>query len=114
MDQQRLLELEERFWKGKTDFYRANVLDDALMVFPEPTGVLDKDEAVDATERSERWSAVEFQDVKAIGLGGGVSLLVYKAHAARGKGSTYSTLASSVYVERDGSVLLAFHQQTPS
>ena len=39
-----LFALEERFWLGGADYYRGNLADAALMVFPDPAGVQIKDE----------------------------------------------------------------------
>jgi hypothetical protein len=41
-----LIALEEQFWKGDADFYRRRLNRAALMVFPDPVGVLGKEKTV--------------------------------------------------------------------
>jgi hypothetical protein len=114
MNTERLLKLEEQFWKGDADFYRRCVTDDGLMVFPEPVGVLTKGQTVRAIEESPRWTTVHFEAPRVVELESKSVLLVYKAVAKRTGGAPYATLASSAYVEVDGEWLLTFHQQTPA
>ena len=115
MDLERqLLNIEEQFWQGGADFYRNNLTDDSLMVFPEPVGVLTKDSTVDAIAASPRWAEVRFEGARLVQLADDVALVVYRATAHReGDASSYSALVSSVYVRSDGSWKLAFHQQSP-
>jgi hypothetical protein len=113
MEIERLLEIEEQFWKGDADFYRAHVADNALMVFPEPAGVMNKEECVVATEQSPRWVTVRFENQRIVEAGT-ANLLIYKAFAEKANGDTYSCLASSAYFQSDGAWLLALHQQTPA
>lgn len=114
-DEKELLGLEEEFWRGGADFYRTNVTDEALMVFAEPVGVLDKAQAVESIASAPRWSDVRFEGAKVVRLSNDAALLTYKATARRdGDAAPYVTLASSVYVVRAGGRKLAFHQQTPT
>ena len=113
MNRESLLDLEEQFWKGDADFYRTNVADDALFVFSQPVGVLNKDQSVDAIANSERWAEVRFDDVRVLEVSADVAMIVYSANAKTESGNSYSALATSVYVERNGSTVLLFHQQSP-
>ena len=113
MNVERLLELERHFWKADADFYRQNVAAEALFVFTEPVGVLDKQRSIAAIEEGERWADVELKDVQAVEISSGVTMLVYKAASRTESGISYSPLATSVYVERNGSPLLILHQQIP-
>ncbi len=112
MDGKALVELEEQFWKGDADFYQANVAEDALFVFSQPVGVLNKQQSVEAIANSERWAEVTFDDVHVVQISSDVAMIVYEATAESESGSRYSALASSVYVERNGSTLLVLHQQS--
>ena len=113
--EQQLLDMEQRFWKGDAAFYREHLIEGALMVFAEPVGVLTKEETVDAIAAGPRWAEVAFDAVHTVRLGDDAVLLTYRATARRsGDGSDYTALTSSVYVRRDSSWRLAFHQQTPS
>ena len=108
-----LIALEEQFWKGDADFYRQRLTAEALMVFPDPVGVLGKEETVASISQAPRWRDVEFTEVRAVMLATDAALLVYRATARRPEHATYVTRASSVYVRENGAWKLAFHQQTP-
>lgn len=110
-----LFELEERFWTGGADFYRHHLAPAALMVFPDPTGVLLKDEALDALAQAPRWSSVALEEHRVLELTEAAALVTYKAVATRpGEAEPYVARASSAYVrDRGGRWRLAFHQQTP-
>jgi hypothetical protein len=112
--EKQLLNIEEKFWKGDSEFYRQNLTDDCLMVLPEPAGILTKEEVVDAIAASRRWAGVAFKESQILQLAVDAAVLIYNATARReGDKSTYSALVSSGYVIRDGVWKLAFHQQTP-
>jgi hypothetical protein len=84
------------------------------MVFPDPEGVLGKEETVASISQTLRWRDVEFTEVKAVTLAMDAALIVYRATARRAEHATYVTRASSVYVRQKGAWKLAFHQQTPA
>ncbi len=109
-----LIALEEQFWKGDADFYRRGLTAEALMVFPDPAGVLGKEETVASISQAPRWRDVEFTEVRAVTLAADAALLVYRATARRAEEAPYVTRASSVYVRHEGAWALAFHQQTPA
>ena len=108
-----LLTLEREFWKGDADFYRRHLSDHAVMVFPEPVGVLTRDQVLAALGSAPRWADVRIDDPRVVGLTGETAILTYKATARReGDAAPYVALVSSVYVNGDGRWLLAFHQHT--
>jgi hypothetical protein len=115
MDVERhLLETEQQFWEGDAAFYRDNLADESLMVFPLPVGAMGRDETIRSIGTSQRWVDVVLEDHRVVWLCDDVALLTYSATATRqGEGSSHTTLASSIYVRRDGAWKLAFHQQTP-
>jgi hypothetical protein len=84
------------------------------MVFPEPTGVLDRAEVLASLgDGDDRWRTVEISDERLVDLGDGVVQLVYRAAAERSDdGSEYNALVSTTYVRENESWLLASHQQT--
>jgi len=110
----RLVDLERGFWTGDGDFYRGNLTDDAVMVFPDPVGVLDRRSIVESISAASRWNNVEIGAPACVRVADGAALLTYRATAGREGQPPYEALASSLYVERGGAWRLAFHQQTPS
>jgi hypothetical protein len=112
-DEARWLEIEEGFWKGDAGFYRRHLTDDAIMVFPEPVGVLSRERTIEAIASAPRWASVRFEEPRIVRLRDDVAVVSYRATAAReGQDSPHTAFASSVYVRDDGAWKLAFHQQT--
>lgn len=109
-----LLNLEEHFWKGEHSFYRANVAEEGLMVFPPPAGILSKAEVMESVEKGQRWIDVAFDQVHFQPMTDDAILLVYQAAAYRsGQEGPYRAFISSLYVRDGENWFLAFHQQTP-
>jgi hypothetical protein len=109
-----LFNLEEKFWTEGADYYQRNLASAAIMVFPDPAGVMVKDALASSLARGQRWSQVALEEHRLLELNDAVALVTYKATAKRPDGGgAYVARASSAYV-RDGSGWkLAFHQQTP-
>jgi hypothetical protein len=108
-----LFALEERFWTDGAGYFRRNLADSAVMVFPDPAGVLVKDEIASSLEAA-RWTRVELEEHRLLELGEDAALVTYKATARRaGAGEPYVARASSAYVRDGAAWKLAFHQQTP-
>ncbi len=108
-----LLRLERKFWTQGPQFFERNLAYAAIMVFPEPVGVLTRDQAVASLGRQERWSKVLLQEHRLLELSDRAAILTYKATAERPNGEPYVVLASTAYLRDGGSWKLAFHQQTP-
>ena len=109
-----LFALEERFWLGSSDYYRRNLADAALMVFPDPAGVQIKDEILSSVSGQSRWTDVALEEHRLMELANGAALVTYKATAHRpGEQKPYRARASSAYVHDGRAWKLAFHQQTP-
>jgi hypothetical protein len=112
-----LLEIEKQLWKNDAELYEHHLIEEALLVFPE-TGVITRSTAVKAikTENAEgrRWAEVQFASVQSVQVAADVAVLTYRVTARwEHEGFKNTALASSVYVRREGSWKLAFHQQTP-
>lgn len=109
-----LISLEEQFWKGDSIFYKQNLAENCLMVFPEPVGLLDKEHTIRAISGGQRWAAVDLLEPQVVRLGESAAILTYKAVAEReGESTTYSARTTSSYARENGAWKLAFHQQTP-
>lgn len=105
-----LWQREHGFWMGDAEYYRRNLSEDALMVFPGM--VLDRAASIEAIGAAPRWTTVTFEDQRSVVLSGEVVVLHYRATARREE-FPYQALATSVYVKRDDVWRLAVHQQTP-
>ena len=108
-----LIEIERKLWANDAVFYKNNLTEDCLLVFPE-TGVLTREVAVDAirkeNEEGRRWAEVDFVEIGSLMLADNYRVTARWAHEER----AITSLASSVYVKRDDDTWrLTFHQQTP-
>lgn len=109
-----LFGLEEQFWLKGAEHYAGNLSPAAVMVFPDPAGVLVKDEIQRSVVGISRWSHVALEEHRLMELNDGAALVTYKATARRdGEGKPYTARASSAYVHDGRRWKLAFHQQTP-
>jgi hypothetical protein len=109
-----LFSMEEKFWTQPAEYYRENLAYNAVMVFPEPAGVLVKDEIASAVEKKPRWSHVTLEEHRLLELDERAAVVTYKATAKReGANPPYVARASSAYVSDGRAWKLAFHQQTP-
>lgn len=112
---QSLLELERQLWNADREFYRETLSEDAMMVFPEPTGILERSDILDSLGGGGRWQSIEFGDVRLVESGDDIAQLVYRAVAERTEdGSEYSALVTTTYVRENGTWNLLSHQQTPA
>ncbi len=114
-----LWRLEERLWEasgaGDGEVYRKHLAEDALLVFPDPTGVLDRENCI-AGVSGNRTPLVRYslEDRREVGLTDGTVLLTYRGVALwKGRESEDRDLRGSVFVRRGGSWKMAFHQVTP-
>jgi hypothetical protein len=111
--QDHLFSLEEKFWTEGADYYERNLSNAAIMVFPDPAGVLVKDEIASSLKAQPRWSQVALEEHRLLELSESAALVTYKATAKRANGDEpYVARASSAYVRDGASWKLAFHQQT--
>lgn len=109
-----LLELERQLWNADEEFYEKMLSEDAVMVFPGPTGILDRSAVLDSLGGADRWRHLEFDEERLVDVGDEVVQLIYRATAERSDdGSEYTALVTTTYVEADGSYRVISHQQTP-
>lgn len=108
-----LLDFEKQFWMGDSGFYEENLAENAVMIFPEPTGFLNRKDVIQSLGEESRWTDVDFSEVQINHISEDVAQLTYRAEANRSDGSEYRTLANSVFVQEGKSWKLISHQQTP-
>jgi hypothetical protein len=106
-----LLEIERALASGGGDEYREHLADDAVVIVPAQT--LDKQETVDAMDRSPGWDEVEISEPEIREVGEGGAVLTYRFLGRRSGDHAYGALMSSAYSKDDGSWKLVLHQQTP-
>ena len=110
-----LWRLEEQFWLGDADFYERALAAEALMVLPQPAGVLGRQATIEAIRSAPRWQHVTFSRRFEALPGAGTALLAYMAEADRGDAAaSYVAQCSSTYVRDGERWLLALHQQAPA
>ena len=107
-----LFGLEEKFWTEGAGYYADHLAPAAMMVFPDPAGVLVKDEIASSLQ-GPRWDEVSLEEHRLLELGEDSALVTYKATAIRDGGEPYVARASSAYVRDGDAWKLVFHQQTP-
>ena len=110
-----LLDFERQLWARANDagFYRERLTADAVLVFPAPAGLLERDQTIEAVSSSRGWREFELDDFRVVTLTERSAMAAYRANAVRADGSSYSAYCSSVYVQADVGWQLALHQQTP-
>ena len=91
-----LFAIEEGFWTGGEDYFRAHLDDDCLLAFPQMAGK--------CLETQGRGFIHPIEDL---------AMLDYEARAVRGNGELYHALVSTGYVRRGDGWKMAFHSQTP-
>jgi len=107
-----LWKLEEQFWLGAVDFYDATLALDALMVLPQPIGVLERDATIESVRSGARWRNVTFLQQR-VAVVGETAVLVYTAHADRGTSDmAYVAQCSSTYAHAQEQWQLVAHHQS--
>lgn len=114
MEEETLWQLERAFWLEGDAFYRRTLDPEALMIFPEPAGMMCGEAAIAALAGKPRWQRVEMNERRALALARNAVALAYRASASRGDGHSYQALCSSTYRRKGDKWLLCIHQQTPS
>lgn len=105
-------ELELGFWLNGPEHYRRHVAENAMMVFPYPTGLLVGQDIVSALEEAPRWNSVDFV-WKEQALREELITLAYEAVGRRDGAAPYHALCSTAYMQGDKQWKLLLHQQTP-
>ncbi|MEO8531309.1 MAG: nuclear transport factor 2 family protein [Deltaproteobacteria bacterium] len=113
MDTSTFIDLERAFWLQGEAFFKDNLDPEAIMVFPDPVGVMHGDAIARSLKDAPRWDDVEI-DLIQNRIGENVAVLAYRASALRGNEPPYAALCGSVYERRDDQWVLCFHQQTPA
>lgn len=108
-----LFTIEEGFWTGGEEYFRANLDDDCLIAFPQMAGSYSRDEVAATAKDPSRWQGIETEGKGFLHPVEDLAMLAYEARAVRGNGEPYHALVSTGYVRRGDSWKMAFHSQTP-
>jgi hypothetical protein len=109
-----LIEREKRFWTAAVDYYEQWLAADALMVFPAPVGILDREKALAGLRSGSRWTSIKMEDHSISRVGSSTAVLAYRAIARKSETDPeYRALIGSVYIQDSTGWKLAFHQHTP-
>lgn len=107
--------MERQFWERGARFYHANLTDNAVMIFPEPVGMLDREKTIQSVSDAPRWVDVELSDSHLIQLHPEMAVLTYQVAARRQDDQdAYAARVVSIYRKTPKSWKLAYHQQIPS
>jgi len=106
-------EMERGFWLRDRGYYDQELAQRSLMIFPQPVGILDRDETLTAIEGAPRWEEVKMSEKHYLHPSDDCRVLVYRVHAQRHGEPPYEALCSSVYARVKFEFVLVSHQQTP-
>jgi hypothetical protein len=108
-----LWQLEERFWLAGAEFYQRRLAPDALMVFPQSAGILDRVATIESVGAATRWQSVTFDEVWCAHPNPDTAALVYAARARRADADCdYLAQCSSIYARGSDGWQLVLHHQT--
>jgi hypothetical protein len=108
-----LLDLERALWLDGAERFRVLMAEGAIMVFPEPVGILRGDAILAGLEGVPRWSGLVLTGLARVGHGA-TTILAYRAEARRGAAPPYLALCSSTWVRSGRDWRILCHQQTPA
>lgn len=115
MGMDELWELERGFWLGGADVYEQHLGPEALMVFPSPVGMLERNGVIESIRNAPRWTSVRFPRQRCIVPSVDVVVLAYSVQADRGSAdSRYEAQCTSTYVRLRDTWRLVMHQQCPA
>jgi hypothetical protein len=112
-DHTEIIDREKEFWSGSVEYYDRWLARGALMVFPEPAGILRREEILAGIRSSHRWAWIEMSDIS-VARDNAAVVVAYRARARKPEAvADYIALVGSVYVRDVEGWKLAFHQHTP-
>ena len=114
-----LISLEHRLWNamtaptGREAFFRERLLPDGGLTVTEPLCMIDRDTVLKEAAAAPPVREFRIDDPRVIRLTGDSGIVVYHMTHRREGEPTRAGGVSSVYVRRDGTWWLAYHQVTP-
>lgn len=83
MEDARVWEFESSLWTGDPEHYQALIDPECLMVLPEQDYVYTGTQAIEAVQKTPRWSEVNLSQQQVARPQEGLIVLAYKARASR-------------------------------
>lgn len=108
----RLWEMEGRFWTQGADSARTMTAKGAVFVFPYPVGILQGDRIWREALVAQRWRSVDFSE-RYLKREKDIGVLAYRVSAEREGDPIYEAFCTSSYLNDNGTWLRILHQQTP-
>jgi hypothetical protein len=113
MSSDEIWSVEEGFWTGGIDHYRAAMDPACVMVFQAPIGILTGERILETIEGAPRWESVSMSGRRESRPSPEAIVLAYEARGRREGSPAYEAYCASVYVRTDAGWRLVLHQQTP-
>ena len=107
-----LWDIERRLWLEGENFFAEHMTEDAVMVFPEPVGILRGDAILQGLRGAPRWTSVDAANLEAVKRRD-LAVLAKRAFGKSEGRAPYEALCMSTYERRRGDWRIAGHQQTP-
>lgn len=111
-DADQIWKIEESLWTSGKEGFRSAMAEDAVMIFPPPSGILQGPKIIDGLEEAPRWRTVEMTE-RSITRQGDFILIAYRASAERDGLPIYEAYCSSTYIATGTGWQILHHQQTP-
>lgn len=108
-----LFALEEKFWPGDAQFYRAHLDERCIVSFTEMAGLMAKEQIAGMIKEGQRWRDLKLTRQGFYQPTEDVAIITYKVTATRDSGAPHQAHVSTVYVRRADGWKMALHQQTP-
>jgi len=105
--------IEKRLWTEGASAWRESLDPLALMVLPEPAGIMRASAARASVEDAPRWAQVEMSERTLVRPTHDLIVIAYRARGRREDGSSYEALCGSTYRLADDRWRMVQHQQTP-
>lgn len=111
-DDDKIWDIEEKFWTQGAESARHMSAKDAVFVFPHPVGILRGDGLWREAEVAQRWRSIVMSE-RQLSRQDNIVAIAYRASAERGDAPIFEALCASTYLKDDEKWLRLTHQQTP-
>jgi hypothetical protein len=103
--------MEEHFWTSGAENARASTATNAVMVFPDPPGILQGDQMWTHIRERTGWRSGVMAERRVMRCRD-IAILTYRVSAEKPDVPIYKALCASTYLNDEGTWLRISHQQT--